>query len=238
MNKLYKLSFLQSNPGKVYTTYYVKKIHKHQEDLSSLRGEKLAAHNLQENNRKKSIALLEEKQSLIHDMETKRYDLKKRIVELQTAMTRLVAASKNKELAFPHEERELISIETKKGQLSWPVNGEVIQKYGQKILESNHTNDAITIKTKQSSKIRAVWPGVIVHDQWVPSYGYLVIIDHGFGYHSLYGHLQKVLAHKGQYVKETEFIGESSSGTDFANELYFSLKHNLAAKDPLLWLKH
>jgi murein DD-endopeptidase MepM/ murein hydrolase activator NlpD len=57
------------------------------------------------------------------------------------------------------------------------------------------------------TKIYATGDGVVKTAEFGSGYGNHVVIDHGYGYETLYGHMEKIVAHVGQKVKRGELIG-------------------------------
>ena len=94
-----------------------------------------------------------------------------------------------------------------KGKLPWPVNGRLVARYGTPRGEDARTKwDGVLIGATAGSQVRAVHGGRVVFADWLRGSGLLVILDHGNGYLSLYGHNQSLLKNAGDIVKAGEAI--------------------------------
>jgi murein DD-endopeptidase MepM/ murein hydrolase activator NlpD len=98
--------------------------------------------------------------------------------------------------------------------------------------EGEHTGLDIAIPT--DSYIRAAGAGTVVDVGEDPDYGRFVIVDHGDGYTSLYGHASLNLVSRGQRVRQDEVIALSgSTGRSTAPHLHFEILKDGEAVDPL-----
>ena len=80
--------------------------------------------------------------------------------------------------------------------------------------------------------------GTITYSGTSPVFGYYVIINHGNGYQSLYGHMSKILAQKGQWVSQGTRIGlVGSTGYSTGPHLHFTVFKNGKLVDPLSLIK-
>lgn len=123
------------------------------------------------------------------------------------------------------------------GKLPWPVSGKLIANYGS-ARGSDHRSkwDGVIIAAPTGTPIKAIHSGSIVYSDWLRGVGWLIIIDHGQGYYSLYGHNQSLLKKIGDTVKAGEIIatvGNSGGSQDAA--LYFSIRQHGQAVNPALW---
>lgn len=136
----------------------------------------------------------------------------------------------------------LIPLYEKKGKLLWPLEGKIITAFGlQKHPRFNTTtlNNGIEISPKKGRiAISAVHPGRVVFSDDFQGYGKLVILDHGMGYYSLYGHCSEFLVGKGDAVKAGQPIAMVGDTGSLKGEcLYFELRFKTKALDPLQWLR-
>lgn len=89
----------------------------------------------------------------------------------------------------------------------------------------------------QGTTVRASRGGQVVTDGWVGGYGNCVIIDHGDGVSTRYGHLSQVLVSVGQYVDQGDQIALSgNTGRSTGPHLHFEIRINGEAVDPLPYL--
>ena len=128
-----------------------------------------------------------------------------------------------------------------KGNLSWPVNGKVAIPYGsQKDPQFNTPifRSGAYIQSNDDSFARAVYNGKVVFAEWFKGYGQLVIVNHGEGYHTLYGSLSEIFAKVGDIIKGKQVVGRvGNSGILNVPGLYFELRYKGKPLDPLQWLK-
>lgn len=126
-----------------------------------------------------------------------------------------------------------------RGKLPWPVNGRLIARYGTpRGGDARTTWDGVLIDAAAGSQVRAIHGGRVVFADWLRGAGLLVILDHGNGYLSLYGHNQSLLKDAGDMVKPGEAIatvGNSGGQEDAA--LYFAIRQQGRAIDPAQWCR-
>ena len=86
--------------------------------------------------------------------------------------------------------------------------------------------------------MRAISHGRVAYADWLRGYGLLIIVDHGEGYMSLYGHNQSLFKETGDWVEAGEVIGSvgKSGGQDEA-ALYFEIRYNGKPRNPAKWCK-
>lgn len=127
-----------------------------------------------------------------------------------------------------------------RGSLSWPVNGKVAIPYGSQKDPKFNTpmfRNGIHIRTDDDSA-RAVYSGKVVFADWFKGYGNLVIVNHGKGYHTLYGNLSETFLKVGDIIKGKDVIGKvGESGILNAPSLYFEVRYKGKPLDPMQWLK-
>ena len=79
--------------------------------------------------------------------------------------------------------------------------------------------------------------GTVTYSGWMSGYGYLVQIDHGNGYKTLYGHMSSIAVSQGQAVTQGQVIGYvGSTGNSTGNHCHFEVRYNGVAKNPLNYL--
>ncbi len=123
-----------------------------------------------------------------------------------------------------------------KGQMRLPVRGEILAKFGSR-RGDGPTWKGLFIKAPEGSEIRAVAPGKVIFADWYKGYGNMVIVGHGDKYMSIYGNNQSVLKHVGDTVKAGDVIASAgSSGANEESGLYFEIRREGRAFDPLNWI--
>jgi murein hydrolase activator len=124
-----------------------------------------------------------------------------------------------------------------RGQLAWPVAGHLTAQFGAE-RASGITWEGVVIATEQGSPVRAVAAGRVVYADWLPGLGLLVIVDHGEGYMSLYGHNDRLLKAVGESVSSGETLAAAGdSGGRASPELYFEIRRGGKPVDPGPWFR-
>ena len=127
-----------------------------------------------------------------------------------------------------------------RGKLCLPVKGTIEEGFGEKIdpeFKTKTFHKGIDIRAKKGEPVRAIYAGEVVYADWFRGYGYLVIIDHGSSYYSLYAHLDQMTKKAGEVVNKGEVIGwVGDTGSLKGAYLYFELRHHSRAINPEKWL--
>jgi len=126
-------------------------------------------------------------------------------------------------------------IEQQKGRLPMPVSGPVKEAYGQNRGGGLHWQGWL-IGAEPGTEVYPVAYGRVAFADWLRGYGLLVIIDHGRGYMSLYGHNESILHEAGTWVAPGEVISVVGSNPGSGQGLYFELRKGGKAVDPAAWL--
>ncbi|WP_421333112.1 murein hydrolase activator EnvC [Aeromonas sp. 603607] len=122
------------------------------------------------------------------------------------------------------------------GSLRWPVQGPILIAYGSPRTAQLKWKGTL-IGASEGTQVKAVAPGQVVYADWLDGFGMLLVIDHGKGYMSLYGHNQSLLRQVGQNVEQGEpvaLVGDSG-GQDIPG-LYFEIRYQGEAINPTKWL--
>lgn len=126
-----------------------------------------------------------------------------------------------------------------RGKLPWPVNGRVVAGYGTPRGDDARSKwDGVLIGAPSGSQVRAIHGGRVVFADWLRGAGLLVILDHGNGYLSLYGHNQSLLKDAGDIVKAGDPIATvGNSGGQDTPALYFAIRQQGRPSDPAQWCR-
>jgi septal ring factor EnvC (AmiA/AmiB activator) len=123
-----------------------------------------------------------------------------------------------------------------RGRLRLPVRGDLTAKFGSKRGDGPSWK-GLFIQTSEGAEVRSVAGGRVVFADWLRGFGNLIIIDHGSQYMSIYGNNQAVLKHVGDAVKTGDVIASAgNSGGNEQSGLYFEMRHQGRAFDPLGWI--
>ena len=124
-----------------------------------------------------------------------------------------------------------------KGKLKWPTAGKLIHQFNQKRSENGQLRwQGVVMRGTQGQAVNAVFSGQVVYSDWMTGFGNLLMIDHGGGYLSLYGHNQALLKSAGDSVNKGEQIATlGNSGGELEDALYFEIRHHNKPINPSSW---
>lgn len=128
------------------------------------------------------------------------------------------------------------------GHLDWPARGPIIGRFGQEKHPRWGTitmNNGVDIQVGVGTPVKAVAKGRVdyVSDDF-GTYGQIVILNHGDGYYTLYGHLSSIAVSNGQEVQSGQVIAQSGdSGSLKGPILHFEVRKGGTSLDPEGWLQ-
>lgn len=126
------------------------------------------------------------------------------------------------------------------GQLGWPVSGEITSPYGYRvhpIFGTTIYHSGIDIGVDEGTPVHAADGGVVVWSGWMGGYGYAVVIDHGNGLSTLYGHNSELAVDEGQSVAKGQVISYAgSTGNSTGPHVHFEVRVNGDPVDPMGYL--
>ena len=123
------------------------------------------------------------------------------------------------------------------GSFSWPCTGILTSRFGYRSLLGSTYHSGIDIGNSYGTSIYASDGGTVTYSGWMSGYGYLIIIDHGNGYQTYYGHNSSLVASLGQKVHKGQLIARmGSTGRSTGNHCHFGVKFNGTFVNPLNYL--
>jgi len=123
-----------------------------------------------------------------------------------------------------------------KGELNWPSAGRLLTRFGAARGDSGKKWSGVIIGAQRGASVNAIARGRVAFSDWLRGYGLLVIIDHGEGYMSLYGHNESVYKDTGEWVESGEVIASvGDSGGQSRTGLYFEIRHKGKPLNPVHW---
>lgn len=126
------------------------------------------------------------------------------------------------------------------GSFIWPVKARITSQFGWRthpILRSKKFHSGLDLAVPTGTSVLAADSGVVLTAGWINGYGYTVIIDHGAGYSSLYGHNSKVLVKQGSRVVQGQVVSKSgSTGYSTGPHLHFEIRKDGAPVNPLSYV--
>jgi murein hydrolase activator len=126
-----------------------------------------------------------------------------------------------------------------RGDLPWPAAGVVRSAFGKSPTSRFGTvlqRNGILIAAAEGTSTRAVHEGRVAYADPFTGFGNLVIVEHGEGDYSIYGHLRSLGVKRGDTVQRLAVLGETGVSPSGTAGLYFELRVDGRAVDPLQWL--
>jgi septal ring factor EnvC (AmiA/AmiB activator) len=126
---------------------------------------------------------------------------------------------------------------SQKGKLKWPTNGRMSNRFGSSRSGQIVWKGAV-LAAPEGQNINAVASGKVIYADWLRGFGMVLVIDHGKGFMSLYGHAQTLLRQPGDMVKTGESIAlVGRSGGQSVPGLYFEIRNKGKAVDPAYYCR-
>lgn len=130
------------------------------------------------------------------------------------------------------------SLANRKGRIGWPVSGSRRVAFGDARPNGGPTWKGVVINAAQGAEVRAVHPGRVAFADWLRGMGLLMIIDHGDGDLTLYGHNESLYREAGEWVETGDLVARvGDSGGQERAGLYFELRRNGQPVDPVSWCR-
>ena len=241
IQKMKYLELQMSHDSRVFENYqrYLKQLREEEQKLFKAKGrlaqfESAALHKkneIEQKKWKKSDFLRKIKSKKIYFIQAR-----KELLKASENLNDLISRLEKKRLSG-----EGLSLADKKGRLFYPVQGKILNRFGRvkdRQFGTHIINNGLNLKVKKGTKVHPIFQGPVLFAGPLEGYGNLIIVGHGKEYHSLYGHLDKMLVQTGDYVHEHQAIGLSGdSGSLIGETLYLELRHKGKPIDPALWLQ-
>jgi septal ring factor EnvC (AmiA/AmiB activator) len=166
-------------------------------------------------------------------------DRRRRRLEARAALLRDREARLDRMLGILVGDQESVLDQTDvrqfKGVLDWPIEGEVVTEFGPRLDPRYRTqvpHNGVAIAVRQGAReVRAVYPGRVLFAAPFQGFGLTVVMQHAGGVLSLYAGLSELRVAKGDVLSLGDVLGSPSG------ELYFELREDNRAVDPLDWLR-
>ena len=167
----------------------------------------------------------------IGDSESALRELEKNRRDLEALIDRLSSVLAD----IPEDLEHQTSVAQRKGRLPMPVNGPVRHAFGQDRGGSLDWQGWL-IGAGPGTEVQAVAYGRVAYADWLRGYGLLMVIDHGDGFMTLYGHNESLLHDAGEWVAAGEVISVVGSNPGDSQGSYFEIRRDGKAVDPAAWL--
>jgi septal ring factor EnvC (AmiA/AmiB activator) len=124
-----------------------------------------------------------------------------------------------------------------KGRMQWPAAGRLKVAFGTD-KGGGLRWDGVLIAAPEGSEVHAVYHGRVVFADWLRGFGLLLIIDHGNGYMTLYGHNQSLFKEVGEWVEADEPVAlTGNSGGRSEAGVYFEVRYQGRPENPSAWCR-
>ena len=135
------------------------------------------------------------------------------------------------------DQTTLDGLAKRRGKLKWPTNGRLLHRFG-----TNRGGQVrwkgVLMSAPEGQTIKSVTAGKVIYADWLKGFGMVIVIDHGKGYMSLYGHAQALLRSTGEQIKQGESIAlVGQSGGQVEPGLYFEIRYKGKAVNPAIYCK-
>ena len=147
----------------------------------------------------------------------------------ESAIESLVADLAHVLQDFPIDTQQ--PFERLRGRLPWPVAGHFSAP------PAGAQRNGVLIETTRGAKVHAPYFGRVVYADWLQGLGLLLIIGHGGGYLSLYGHTEVLYKSVGDAVAPGDVIAAFGDSAGASSQLYFEIREGRKALDAKRWLK-
>jgi len=170
--------------------------------------------------------------------------LKQRRIRYEQEVTELERNSKELEQVIQRELAERARKGQKaprgSGQLAWPLSGRITSVFGWRrhpIWGSRNWHTGIDIAAPYGRPIAAADSGEVILSKWWKGYGKAVVIDHGRGVSTVYGHMSRIYVKYGDQIRKGQIIGlVGSTGYSTGPHLHFEVRINGKPVDPNKYL--
>ena len=122
-----------------------------------------------------------------------------------------------------------------RGRLAWPAPGAIARDFGDR-KGGGPRSSGVLLAVPRGTEVRSVWTGRVAYADWLPGLGLLMIVDHGDGYMSLYGHNEVLFKTVGDWVQAGEVVARAgdTGGREQAG-LYLEIRKGREPQNPHKW---
>lgn len=125
-----------------------------------------------------------------------------------------------------------------RNKLRLPISGRLVARFGSRRRAGDQRWNGVFLAGREGQKVSAVYGGRVVFSGWLQGFGLLMILDHGDGYMTLYGHNRSLYKVVGDWVETGETIAiVGDTGNPPRTGLYFGVRQKGTPRNPLLWCR-
>lgn len=154
----------------------------------------------------------------------------------EEALTELIERLRRELAGFPADPQTPFA--SLRGSLVWPANGRAAHGFGDARGDGSLRWNGVLLEAPRGAAVRAIHHGRVVYSDWLPGMGLLLVIDHGAGYMSLYGHNESLLREPGDWVAPGEAVASvGDTGGRSQAGLYFEIRKDGRPVNPRPWMR-
>lgn len=174
-----------------------------------------------------------ERQSLLDSVQGDRRVIEEEAKDLEAKSAALQAKIVQAQVGSSQAPTSVVRTPSSSG-LIWPVNGTLTSGFGWRW---GRMHEGIDIAVPSGTPVAAAASGTVIYAGWQGGYGNIVIVDHGGGIATAYGHNTRVAVSSGQSVSQGQIIAYSgSTGHSTGPHVHFEVRVNGSAVDPMGYL--
>lgn len=200
--------------------------------LAAVEEERAAAHEVLVGRRDERATMIAALNEDIGAGEAQLAELEANRRDLETLIERLGDALADIPLALGDTQ----PVSSARGALPMPVSGRVVEAFGRP-RGAGLTWEGWLIAARPGDEVRAVARGRVAYADWLRGYGLLMIVEHGEGYMSLYGHNESLLREVGEWVSPGDVLATVGQGPNGRDGLYFEWRRDGEVLDPAAWIQ-
>ena len=182
------------------------------------------------------VAAVAARNKMIENLDRERDLAAQYVVELQHAQLQL-----EEKLATAEAGSSVVALPIRpfKGDLPWPITGDVSTRFGRQSsgrFGTSIVRNGIEVTAAEGTAATAVHEGTVAYAAPFSGFGTLVIVDHGKAAFTLYGHLRDASVSAGTNVSRGTPLGHVGLSPSGGAALYFEVRIDGRPVDPLQWL--
>jgi murein DD-endopeptidase MepM/ murein hydrolase activator NlpD len=252
MNYLDLLIFSQSMSEFLNRLYYFEKIvirdagliRGVKEGLQQTKSQRQALAGRTQEIKQLAIVIAEQKQKITEQAEDKKKvleELKERRSEYEQKIAELERSSRELEVLIQKKMAERARAGLKahgSGVLIWPLQGRITSRYGAyRRWGGGYRHTGVDVAAPYGTPIYAADAGEVIFSGWWDGYGKAIVIDHGRGRATVYGHMSRLYPSVGATVVKGQTIGlVGSTGYSTGPHLHFEVRKNGTPVNPMPYL--
>lgn len=194
--------------------------------------------------KRESLKTIENKrEDLLSDVEKERkyyqqrkYALEEHTQELENEVQNMIRSYQSRSYTSSYQKPAHST-----GSYRWPADGPITSNFGWRvhpIYGTSRFHTGVDIGAYYGSPIKAADGGTVIYSGWCGGYGYTVMIDHGGGSTTLYGHCSRLFASVGQSVGKGQVVAAvGSTGNSTGPHLHFEVRQNGVPVSPWGYLR-